>query len=157
MSWRRFAVLKTILKCAMAHGKFYSFPSQKTICKYLRLYYGIDRSERSVRRDIKWLKENKWLVVVRRTLRGCPGKKLFTSNLYKVCYKAFMLLKGTENLIKNIFSHFHRPKVAHYQLPKKQAFTPALASSGKSTWVPDKVGPVPIKYTVEEILKKYGN
>jgi hypothetical protein len=64
------AVGISIAKCGKKHGKRYSFPSQKRLTELINLYHGYDVCERTVRRDIKELKDSRWVDVITFTSSG---------------------------------------------------------------------------------------
>ena len=117
-----YAVLVTIMKCAKRYGKFYSFPSESKILELLEKYHGIVICERTLRRILRALEKFRFIDTIHRTRIDALGRRLWTSNLYKMRKRAFMWLNSIENLAKGLFSHFRRPKLADYQLQQKRAF-----------------------------------
>ena len=136
------AVLVTIMKCAKRYGKFYSFPSELKILEHLKTYHGIEICERTLRRILRALEKFKFMETIHRTRIDKSGRRVWTSNLYKLKQKAFMWLMRLENLVKGLFSHFRRPKLSGYKLNQKQRFTPVASSSVEIVWIKDKDGQV---------------
>jgi hypothetical protein len=129
MDWRSGAVLVSIAACGKKHGKRYSFPTELKLRDLLRRFHGFDVSERTVRREIKFLKEARWFDVVRRTRRDKSGKRVFTSNLYKFRKKFFIWLESLEKVASALFSHFRRPKKAVNKVLQKHASLRRAAAS----------------------------
>lgn len=123
------AVIIAIAKVSKKHKKFYGFPTQKKLQGLVNEYHGFDVSERTIRRDVKELKDDRFLDVTRRTRKDVGEKRVFTSNLYKLKKKAFIWLDSLGKLSDDLFKHFHRPKMANNQLLQKRASSLALASS----------------------------
>ena len=136
------AVLVTIMKCARRYGKFYSFPSELKILEHLKTYHNIEICERTLRRILRALEEFNFMETIHRTRVDSLGRRVWTSNLYKLKQKAFMWLMKLENLTKGLFSHFRRPKLSDYKLNQKLAFSPKATSSVELLLIKDKDGQV---------------
>lgn len=129
MDWRPGAVLISLGMVGKKHGKRYAFPTQKKLVELVNEFHGFDVSERTLRREVKFLKDERWFDVVRRTRRDKCGKMVFTSNLYKFRKKFFIWLESLEKVGKVLFSHFRRPKKAVNQLHQKHASLRGAAAS----------------------------
>ena len=136
------AVLVTIWKCAQRYKKFYSFPSESTILEHLKTYHGIEICERTLRRVLRALEKFNFMETIHRTRVDKEGRRVWTSNLYKLKQKAFMWLMKLENLTKGLFSHFRRPKLSDYKLNQKLASSPVVAPSVELLLIKDKDGQV---------------
>jgi hypothetical protein len=122
VDWRPGAVLIALGMVGKKHGKRYAFPTEKRLTELINEFHGFGVSERTVRREVKYLKDERWFDVVRRVRRVEGGKKVFTSNLYKFRKKFFIWLESLEKVANGLFSHFRRPKKAVNQLHQKHAF-----------------------------------
>jgi hypothetical protein len=130
VDWRPGASLIGIAMTGKKHGKRYSIVGQKRLTELVNQYHPFCVSERSVRRDIKELKDSNWFSVTRRTRPNGCGKRVFTSNMYKFKKKFFIWLESLEGLAGHLFSFFRRPIKAVNKLPKKPASCSSRPASG---------------------------
>ncbi|MBM4338995.1 MAG: DeoR family transcriptional regulator [Deltaproteobacteria bacterium] len=154
MTARQQAEVITIMKVGQKHGKRYSFPSQKKILSILKSIHGYEISERTLRRDLRDLEENKLLETTHRK-RWIPGSgKVFTSNLYKLKKKVFIWLSEIGAMVDGLFRHYRRPKLADNQLPKKQAsLMGALASVDNSVEKVEKLPPEQFQHRIRHLIE----
>lgn len=113
MESRYTAVLSTLVGVSKTHHKLYCYPSQTTILRLLSKYHGFEISRRTINRDLLYLESEGFIKRTRRlTERGIRAGR-FSSTLYKFTGKTFNYLYGLGKWIKNVFSSYRVPKVAH--------------------------------------------
>ena len=148
MDARCSAIAITMAKVSKRHGKRYGFPSQRRLLELLSQCHGYEISERTLRRDLREMESEHFIKTTHRTRRDKTGKRFYTSNLYKLSKKFFIWLESLEKLATGLFSHFHRPKMADYQLLKKRASLPQARASVEILWIPDSKG-TPVAFNAE--------
>ena len=142
MNSRCEATVMSLLGVARKYKKFYCWVSQKRLEELVEKYHSFDLSNRTLNRDLRWLEDNGYISRLRRIRVNKEGKLVFCSTLYKFTGKLFNWLNSMGNRVKRLFSHFHLPVLADYQLLQKQAFTPAPASSVELLLIKEKDGSV---------------
>ena len=131
-----------LLGIARKYKKFYCWVSQKKIEELLEKYHQFGISNRTLNRDLRWLEDNGYISRLRRIRVNKEGKLVFCSTLYKFTGKLFNWLNSMGNRVKRLFSHFHLPALADYQLRQKQAFSLGASSSVEIVLVKEKDGRV---------------
>jgi hypothetical protein len=144
MDWRGGAVLIAIAKCGKVGRKRYGVPGIPKLTELVNGFHPFNVSERTIRRDIKELKDSRWIQVIRRTRRDSTGKKVFTTNLYKFRKKFFIWLESLEKLAGDLFSLFHRPKMAVNKVLLKHGSSNPVASSVEKVRFLEKDGSVSV-------------
>jgi len=131
-----------LLGVAKKYKKFYCWVSQKRIEELLMKYHSFGISNRTLNRDLRWLEDEGYITRLRRIRVNKEGKLVFCSTLYKFTGKLFNWVNSVGNRVKRLFSHFHLPKLADYQLRQKQASSYGVASSVEIVWIKEKDGQV---------------
>jgi len=111
---RVFGVSWALMKICEKNKKGYCYVSQNRLLGLLELYQNTVISRRTLNRDLWWLVDNGFLVRVRRITGDPSGKFLFRPTLYKLTGKLFNYLYLMGKGLKNVFSFFRVPKLAHY-------------------------------------------
>jgi len=74
------------------HGKKYCFPSQETLLRLLRKFYGIERSRRTLNRWLTDIESSGYIRRKRRIRRDPRIGIVFQSTLYRITKKGYLLL-----------------------------------------------------------------
>lgn len=157
MTARQGAIVTTIMKIGKKHGKKYSFPAQKKILELIGSYHGYEISERTLRRDLRDLEENRFIETLHRKMVVPGHGRIFTSNLYKLKRKVFMWLRSMEVLAKDLFSHFHRPIMADNKLTQKPASSQGPgASAQKEEEKVEKLPPEHFQLRIRNLIENLG-
>ena len=114
MTQQQEAVARTLLGIAKTHNKFYCWASRETLCLLLAKYHHLNVSPRTMSRRIKELHDQGYIMRVRRNWDEVGGSKRYRCNLYRLQKKLFMWLKKLGEYVRQVFSHFHVPILAHY-------------------------------------------
>jgi len=108
------AILLTLGELSRRSGKGYCYPSQETVLKLCKRFYGVSRSRRSLNRHLKHLEQSNYFRRVRRHKRAGDGSLLLRSSLYILKGKLYrylgLFLRGTVRF----FSVFRVPFSAQY-------------------------------------------
>jgi hypothetical protein len=142
MTSRREAVVISLLSVAKKHGKKYCWVSQKRIQELVEKYHKMGLSNRSLNRDLRWLEDNGYISRLRRIRVDPQGRLVFCSTLYKFTGKLFNWLYAMGNRVKRLFSFFHLPKWADYQLTQKAASSMAAPSNVETLLIKERDGTV---------------
>ena len=114
------AILRTIVGIAKTHNKFYAYATRETICFLVHKFHHLNVAPRTFSRYLGELEADGWLVVVHRNWSEFNGSKKYRCNLYKFTKKLFLWLKRAAEYVRQVFSHFHVPKMAHYSLTPRR-------------------------------------
>lgn len=120
MTKKHEAILHTLIGISKTHNKFYCWASRETACLLIKKFHHLNVSPRTFSRRIKELEEAGYLVIVHRNPTEFGGWKRYTCNLYKFTKKLFLWLKSLGEYIRQVFSHFRMPTLAHYSLNTKR-------------------------------------
>lgn len=83
------------------HNKKYSFPSQKTLLKLLRNFYGVTISLRTLNYHLAKLEREHFIYRRRRIATNSTGCLTFQSTLYSLSKKAYFFLSRLFNNLKD--------------------------------------------------------
>ena len=111
---RWFGLSWTLMKICEKNKKGYCYVSQNRILGLLELYQDTLVSRRTLNRDLRWLEDSGFIKRVRRITGDGNGKFLFRPTLYKLTGKLFNFLYLMGKGLKNVFSFFRVPKLAHH-------------------------------------------
>ena len=139
---RPLVVLQALLGIAKKHNRKYCWVSQKKLEELVGEFGGIWMSNRTLNRDLRFLEDDGWIERIRRLHRSPEGKLVFACTLYKFKAKVFNALFSIGNAVKRLFTHYHLPRWAEYQLSQKQASSPVVAPSVEMLLIKDKDGQV---------------
>ena len=107
-------VARGLIGIAKKHNKHYCYVSQKTLQLLLKKFSHWNMSERTLRRRLKDLGDEKYIEIVHRNWDEVDGSKRFNCNLYKFKRKLFEWFEKLERVARKVFSFFRRPKLADY-------------------------------------------
>lgn len=114
MTQQQEAVARTLVGIAKTYNKFYCWASRETLCLLLKKYHNLNVSPRTMSRRIKELHDQGYIIRIRRNWNEENGTKRFKCNLYKLEKKLFLWLRKLGEYVRQVFSHFHMPTLAHY-------------------------------------------
>ena len=116
MTEQQEALARTLVGIAKTHNKFYCYASRETLCFLLKKFHHLNVSPRTMSRRIKELHDQGYITRVRRNWDEVNGTKRFKCNLYRLEKKIFLWLRKLGEYVRQVFSHFHMPTLAHYSL-----------------------------------------
>ena len=109
-------ILLTLNALQGKHHKKYSFPSQKTILKKLKEFYGIDICKRTLNYHLAKLESEYFIYRRRRITTNSSGCYVFNSTLYSLSKKAYLFITKLFNALKNgyysITKFLHKKRIS---------------------------------------------
>ena len=148
MTQQQEAIARTLVGIAKTHNKFYCWASRETLCLLLKKFHHLNVSPRTLSRRIKEMKDEGYLVVVRRNWSEVNGSKKYRCNLYKFTKKLFLWLKSLGEYVRKVFSHFHVPILAHYSYKPLRRDLESAGGNVEILWkspIKGKPSPLPLQ------------
>ena len=131
---RREAIDYVISGLSFHFKKLYSWPSQKTILKFVEKWCGLKFSLRTLNRDLHKMEKEGWFGRIRRITRKGINAGRFTSTLYTLKRKVFRSAIRMKKWSSRVLSFSRLPNLANNKSQRENEILKVVTPDVDNLW-----------------------